>query len=143
MTYALLFLVAILSLLLFMAVRFITRNELSRHNLEATHIALERCAARIDRALHHGPEPEKLSATKLAARLNSSPAVIQERLERLGYLEMLHGLHYFTALGLRVGGEYRKNHPEASEADGHMVWPVDIPLSNAHWMLIQHKGNLV
>ncbi len=143
MTYGLLFLVVMLTLLLFIAVRFITRNELSRDNLEAKLIALERCAARIDRALHHGPEPVKLSATKLAAKYNSSPTVIQERLERLGYIEMRSGLHYFTALGLRVGGEYRKNHPEASDSDGHMVWPVDIPLSNAHWMFIQNKGDFV
>jgi hypothetical protein len=71
---------------------------------------------------------EKLSATQLARRCNTSTAAIQQKLVQLGYIEVRSGLHYFTDLGRSVGGEYRKNHPGASDADGHMVWPIDLPL---------------
>jgi len=64
---------------------------------------------------------EKLSATQLARKHNTSTAAIQQNLMRLGYIEVNRGLHFFTELGRSVGGEYRKNHPEASDADGHMV----------------------
>ncbi|MGF6996857.1 hypothetical protein [Paraburkholderia sp. GAS32] len=71
---------------------------------------------------------EKLSATQLARKCYTSTGEIQKKLIHLGYIEVHSGLHYFTALGRSVGGEYRKNHPGASDADGHMVWPIDLPL---------------
>lgn len=74
---------------------------------------------------------EKLSATQLARRRNTSTAAIQKQLVHLGYIEVRSGLHYFTELGRSVGGDYRKNHPGASDADGHMVWPIDLPLADA------------
>jgi len=74
---------------------------------------------------------EKLSATQLARKRNTSTAAIQQNLIHLEYVEVHRGLHFFTELGRSVGGEYRKNHPEASDADGHMVWPVDILLADA------------
>lgn len=159
MTYVLLFLVALLALLLSIAARFIMRtvgapapelcdlaaslelnlrgpiNRVDRERLEAIRRTLYWCLVRVDAAMGRLPmpePPEKLSATKLAARHNTSAAVIQEQLARLGYIENRHGVHYFTDLGLRVGGDYHKNHSEASDADGHMVWPVDIPLANVH-----------
>lgn len=73
---------------------------------------------------------EKLSATKLALKHNTTAAEIQRRLVQLGYIEVRTGIHYFTDLGRSVGGEYRKNHAGASFTEGHMVWPVDLPLAN-------------
>lgn len=74
---------------------------------------------------------EKLSATQLARRWNTSTAAIQQKFVHLGYIEVRSGLHYFTDLGRSVGGEYCKNHPGASDADGHMVWPIDLPLADS------------
>lgn len=71
---------------------------------------------------------EKLSATQLARKYNVSTASVQKKLIELGYIEVRNGLHLFTELGRGVGGEYRKNHADASDADGHMVWPFDGPL---------------
>jgi hypothetical protein len=68
---------------------------------------------------------EKLSATQLARKYNVSTASVQQKLIELGYIEVRTGLHFFTELGRSVGGEYRKNHADASDADGHMVWPFD------------------
>lgn len=51
-------------------------------------------------------------------------SAIQQKLARLGYIEVRNGLHFFTDLGRAVGGDIRKNHPDALE--GHMVWPVDL-----------------
>lgn len=73
---------------------------------------------------------EKLSATKLAKLHNTSAVEIQQQLIRLGYIEVHSGLHYFTDLGRDSGGEYRKNHPGANDADGHMVWPRNLRLVN-------------
>lgn len=70
----------------------------------------------------------KVSATKLAQMHRTSVAEIQQRLIDLGYIEDKSGLHYFTERGRDVGGEYRKNHPEASNADGFMVWPADLSI---------------
>ncbi|TET01581.1 hypothetical protein [Burkholderia cepacia] len=69
---------------------------------------------------------ETLSATKLATMCNASTGDVQKALVYLGYMENRRGLHFFTQLGRRVGGEYRKNHPGASESDGFMAWPVDL-----------------
>ena len=66
---------------------------------------------------------EKMSATQLARKCNTSTATIQQKLVHLGYMEVRRGLHFFTDLGRSVGGDIRKNHPDALE--GHMVWPVD------------------
>lgn len=66
---------------------------------------------------------EKLSATKLARRNNTSAAEIQGRFIHLGYIEVRGGRHHFTELGRSVGGEFRKNHPTD---DGYMVWPIDL-----------------
>ncbi|WP_241295349.1 hypothetical protein [Burkholderia stabilis] len=66
---------------------------------------------------------EKLSATKLARRSNTSAAEIQRRFIHLGYIEVRDGRHHFTELGRSVGGEFRKNHPTD---DGYMVWPIDL-----------------
>ncbi|MGF6604958.1 hypothetical protein P3T23_009714 [Paraburkholderia sp. GAS448] len=74
---------------------------------------------------------EKLSATQLARKYNVSTASVQKKLIELGYIEVRSGLHFFTELGRSVGGEYRKNHADASDADGHMVWPFDGPLVSA------------
>jgi hypothetical protein len=74
---------------------------------------------------------EKLSATQLARKYNVSSASVQNALIKLGYIEVRSGWHFFTDLGRSVGGEYRKNHAHASDADGHMVWPVDGPLAAA------------
>ena len=71
---------------------------------------------------------EKLSTTKLALKHNTTAGEIQCRLVQFGYIEVRSGLHYFTDLGRSVGGEYRKNHFGASDVDGHMVWPIDLPL---------------
>ncbi|ASL48857.1 hypothetical protein bAD24_p00780 (plasmid) [Burkholderia sp. AD24] len=71
---------------------------------------------------------EKLSATQLARKYNVSTASVQKKLIELGYIEVRSGLHFFTEVGREVGGEYRKNHADASDADGHMVWPFDGPL---------------
>lgn len=77
-----------------------------------------------------GPAPagvsEKLSATKLARKNNTSADAIQQQLIRLGYIEVRSGFHYFTDLGRSVGGEWRQNDPKASDLDGYMVWPSDI-----------------
>lgn len=70
----------------------------------------------------------KVSATKLAQMHRTSVAEIQQRLIDLGYIEDKSGLHFFTERGRDVGGEYRKNHPEASNADGFMVWPADLSI---------------
>lgn len=72
---------------------------------------------------------EKLSATKLACRYNTSAALVQQRLIRLGYIEVRSGFHYFTDLGRSVGGEWRTNHPGASSVAGHMVWPANLSLA--------------
>jgi hypothetical protein len=69
--------------------------------------------------------PEKLSATKIAKKYNTSIAVVQQNLVQLGYVEVRAGLHYFTDLGRAVGGEWRQN-PGASSVDGYMVWPADL-----------------
>lgn len=74
---------------------------------------------------------EKLSATQLARRCNTSAAEIQKKRVHLGCIEVRSGLHYFSYLGRSAGGEYRKNHAGASDADGHMVWPIDLPLADA------------
>ncbi|WP_175772864.1 hypothetical protein [Paraburkholderia phenazinium] len=74
---------------------------------------------------------EKLSATQLARKYNVSTASIQKKLVELGYIEVRSGLHFFTELGRSVGGEFRKNHADASDSDGHMVWPFDVPLVDA------------
>ncbi|MFM0642213.1 hypothetical protein PQQ63_36615 [Paraburkholderia metrosideri] len=71
---------------------------------------------------------EKLSATQLARKYNVPTASVQKKLIELGYIEVRSGLHFFTELGRSVGGEYRKNQADASDADGHMVWPFDEPL---------------
>lgn len=69
----------------------------------------------------------KLSAKQLASRRNEPLMVIQQKLIERGYVEVRGGgLYFFTDLGRKVGGEIRKNHPEAHE--GHMVWPADIEL---------------
>ncbi len=72
---------------------------------------------------------EKLSATKLARKHNTSVAAIQQQLVRLGYIEVRSGLHYFTELGRSIGGEWRQNDPKASFCDGYMVWPANLPLA--------------
>ena len=70
---------------------------------------------------------ERLSATKLARRYNTSTAAVQDRLVRLGYIDLVSGIHYLTERGKNVGGEWVQS-PGGSSADGHMVWPVDLPL---------------
>lgn len=90
---------------------------------------LQECVRHFDSAAGRIPipnEPQKLSATKLAHLHNTSAAEIQQRLIGMGYIISRGGRHYFTNLGLRVGGEYRQNHPGD---DGHMVWPVDLPFA--------------
>ena len=69
---------------------------------------------------------EKLSATKLAIRHNLTTGELQRRLIGMGYIEVRSGLHYFTDIGISAGGECWKNHPGASDSDGHMVWPADV-----------------
>lgn len=69
---------------------------------------------------------EKLSATKIAQKFNTSVIAVQQKLIQLGYVEVKTGLHYFTDLGRAVGGEWRQNDPKASSVDGYMVWPVEL-----------------
>lgn len=71
-------------------------------------------------------EAQKLSVTKLARMRNQSVVEVQQQLIERGYMEVKSGLHFFTDSGREVGGEIRKNHPNASE--GHMVWPATILL---------------
>ena len=84
------------------------------------------------RASGVGPKENKLCATQLARRSNTSTAAIQQKLIELGYIEVRSGLHYLTDVGRSVGGEYRKNHSAASDVDGHMVWPIDVPLADSN-----------
>lgn len=71
-------------------------------------------------------QPAKLSATQLARGRNEPLVAIQQKLIDRGYVDVRGGLYFFTDLGRAVGGEIRKNHPEAHE--GHMVWPANIAL---------------
>lgn len=71
---------------------------------------------------------EKLSATKLARKHNTSTAEIQRQLICRGYIEERGGLHFFTDLGKSVGGEWRKVSDPNNGYDGHMVWPADLLL---------------
>lgn len=92
--------------------------------------ALKRGTRQIDiaRGLIPTPDaPRKLSATKLG-KLHKMPAsAIQERLVQLGYMvQDSSGVHRFTSLGLRAGGQFRKRD---DHDEGFMVWPVDIQLA--------------
>lgn len=97
----------------------------------ARRLAALQARAAVASAAESALRVEKLSATQLARKYNVSTASVQSKLIELGYIEVHSGLHFFTELGRSVGGEFRKNHADASDVDGHMVWPFDGPLVTA------------
>ncbi|TXH00046.1 MAG: hypothetical protein E6R08_01015 [Nevskiaceae bacterium] len=91
-----------------------------------------RFVRRRDAQMVPGMPANKVSATRLAKRYGTTPAEVQQRLARLGYIEVRSGLHFFTDKGKQVGGEWVQT-PDSWDSCGYMIWPADLPLADPEW----------
>ena len=64
------------------------------------------------------PEYEKITTSKIAAKLGMTTKAFQERLVELGVLELREGRPYLADAGKAAGGEWRPG-----PGGGYMIWP--------------------
>ena len=73
-------------------------------------------------ALITGPQPDKLTTSRLARRLGVESAILLNRLIGRGFIEIKSGRKCLTAVGRRAGGE-----EITARARGRfIVWPQDL-----------------